>query len=133
VTTTVPADGAVDPAARKLIWVLVPGAVVPAPDRTTIVKLDLWDLGRGLRVSVATSQRMALATLGRFPHVSVTGTQRQTPAGGGCSDTGNWPGLEALGDKRKWVRSPGTPAADQSATAMIDEFPLPLVDRQFIR
>jgi EmrB/QacA subfamily drug resistance transporter len=55
VTTTVPASKAIDPATRKLIWVIVVGALAPALD-TTIVNVALASLGRSLHVSVATSQ-----------------------------------------------------------------------------
>jgi EmrB/QacA subfamily drug resistance transporter len=52
---TVPAGEAIDPATRRLIWVLVVGGVVPLLD-TTIVNVALADLGRSLHTSVATSQ-----------------------------------------------------------------------------
>jgi EmrB/QacA subfamily drug resistance transporter len=55
VTTTLPASKAIDPATRKLIWVIVVGALAPALD-TTIVNVALASLGRSLHVSVATSQ-----------------------------------------------------------------------------
>ena len=43
-TTILPADGAIDPATRKPLWMLVPGTLMPAPG-TTIVKVNLADLG----------------------------------------------------------------------------------------
>jgi EmrB/QacA subfamily drug resistance transporter len=55
VTATVPADEAIDPATRKLIWVLVLGALAPALD-TTIVNVALAALGRSLHAPVAASQ-----------------------------------------------------------------------------
>lgn len=53
-TTAVPGQR-VDPALRRLVWVLVLGALAPALD-TTIVNVALATLGRELHVSVATSQ-----------------------------------------------------------------------------
>jgi EmrB/QacA subfamily drug resistance transporter len=55
VTSTVPASTAIDPATRRLIWVIVLGALAPALD-TTIVTVALASVGRSLHVSVATSQ-----------------------------------------------------------------------------
>jgi EmrB/QacA subfamily drug resistance transporter len=55
VTSTAPAGQAIDPATRKLIWVIVVGALAPALD-TTIVNVALASMGRSLHVSVATSQ-----------------------------------------------------------------------------
>jgi EmrB/QacA subfamily drug resistance transporter len=55
VTATVPASKTIDPATRKLIWVIVIGALAPALD-TTIVNVALASLVRSLHVSVATSQ-----------------------------------------------------------------------------
>jgi len=55
VTSTAPASTAIDPATRKLIWVIVIGALAPALD-TTIVNVALASMGRSLHVSVATSQ-----------------------------------------------------------------------------
>jgi len=49
------ADEAVGPATRKLVWVIVLGAMAPALD-TTIVTVALAALGRGLHASVASSQ-----------------------------------------------------------------------------
>lgn len=54
-TPTAPAGKAIDPATRKLIWVIVIGALAPALD-TTIVNVALASMGRSLHVSVATSQ-----------------------------------------------------------------------------
>jgi EmrB/QacA subfamily drug resistance transporter len=54
-STTTPADEAIDPATRRLIWVLVAGGMAPVLD-TTIVNVALPALGRALHVSVATSQ-----------------------------------------------------------------------------
>ncbi len=54
-TPAAKADEAIDPATRKLIWVIVLGALAPALD-TTIVNVALASLGRSLHVSVATSQ-----------------------------------------------------------------------------
>jgi EmrB/QacA subfamily drug resistance transporter len=55
VTTAVPADEAIDQQTRKLIWILVLGALAPALD-TTIVNVALATLGRSLHASVAASQ-----------------------------------------------------------------------------
>jgi EmrB/QacA subfamily drug resistance transporter len=55
VTPTTPAGQAIDPATRKLIWVIVIGALAPALD-TTIVNVALASMGRSLHASVATSQ-----------------------------------------------------------------------------
>jgi EmrB/QacA subfamily drug resistance transporter len=54
-TATAQADEDFDPGIRKLIRVLVLGALAPALD-ATVVNVALAALGRGLRVSVATSQ-----------------------------------------------------------------------------
>jgi hypothetical protein len=54
VRPTVPAGEAIDPATRRLIWVLVVGGIVPLLD-TTIVNVALADLGRSWHASVATS------------------------------------------------------------------------------
>jgi EmrB/QacA subfamily drug resistance transporter len=55
VTATARADEDFDPGTRKLIRVLVLGALAPAFD-ATVVNVALAALGRGLHVSVATSQ-----------------------------------------------------------------------------
>jgi hypothetical protein len=55
VIVTSPADQAIDPAARKLIWVLAVGGLAPVLD-TAIVNVALAALGRALHVSVASSQ-----------------------------------------------------------------------------
>jgi EmrB/QacA subfamily drug resistance transporter len=52
--TTVPEKG-VDPALRKLIWVLILGLLAPALD-TTIVNVALATIGTAMHTSVATSQ-----------------------------------------------------------------------------
>lgn len=49
------AEEAVDPETRKLVWIIVLGAIAPALD-TTIVAVALAALGRGLHTSVASSQ-----------------------------------------------------------------------------
>jgi len=54
-TTPKPAEERVDPGLRKLIWILVLGALAPALD-TTIVNVALPTLGQSLHSSVATSQ-----------------------------------------------------------------------------
>jgi EmrB/QacA subfamily drug resistance transporter len=51
------ADEPIDPKTRKLIWILVLGAMAPALD-TTIVNVALPALGRGLHTSVASTQWM---------------------------------------------------------------------------
>jgi EmrB/QacA subfamily drug resistance transporter len=55
VTMPAPDDEDFGPGTRKLIRVLVLGALLPALD-ATVVNVALTDLGRGLHVSVATSQ-----------------------------------------------------------------------------
>ena len=50
-----PPDTAIDPVTRKLIWVIVLGALAPALD-TTIVNVALASMGRSLHVSLAASQ-----------------------------------------------------------------------------
>ena len=54
-TTDVAPDQPIDPALRRLIWVLVLGALAPALD-TTIVNVALAALGRALHAPVATTQ-----------------------------------------------------------------------------
>jgi len=54
-TAAVQADDDFDPGTRKLIRVLVLGALAPALD-TTVVNVALAALGRGLHISVAASQ-----------------------------------------------------------------------------
>jgi EmrB/QacA subfamily drug resistance transporter len=54
-STATTADQRIDPALRKLIWILVLGALAPALD-TTIVNLALATLGRALHTSIATGQ-----------------------------------------------------------------------------
>ena len=54
-TAAVPAGEAIDPATRKLIWVIVVSGIAPVLD-ATIVNVALADLGRSLHASVATSQ-----------------------------------------------------------------------------
>ena len=54
-TTDPDASDVVDPALRKLIWVLVLGLLAPALD-TTIVNVALSTIGTAMRTSVATSQ-----------------------------------------------------------------------------
>jgi len=49
------AEEPVDPETRKLVWIIVLGAMAPALD-TTIVTVALAALGRGLHTSVASSQ-----------------------------------------------------------------------------
>ena len=53
--TATTADQRIDPALRRLIWILVLGALAPALD-TTIVNVALDTLGRALHSSIATSQ-----------------------------------------------------------------------------
>ncbi len=54
-STATAADQRIDPALRKLIWILILGALAPALD-TTIVNVALATLGRALHTSIATSQ-----------------------------------------------------------------------------
>src|SRR6266545_1241570 len=54
-STATAADERIDPALRKLIWILILGALAPALD-TTIVNVALATLGRALHTSIATSQ-----------------------------------------------------------------------------
>src|SRR2546423_10310371 len=54
-TTPKPSDERVDPGLRKLIWILVLGALAPALD-TTIVNVALPTLGQALHASVVTTQ-----------------------------------------------------------------------------
>jgi MFS family permease len=54
-STATASDERIDPALRKLIWVLVLGALAPALD-TTIVNVALATLGQALHTSLAKSQ-----------------------------------------------------------------------------
>jgi len=54
-TETSPAEEPIDPALKRLTWVLVLGALAPALD-TTIVNVALAAIGSGLHASVSTTQ-----------------------------------------------------------------------------
>jgi EmrB/QacA subfamily drug resistance transporter len=55
VATSTPSDDRLDPALRRLIWILVLGGIAPILD-TTIVNVALATLGRDLHASVAITQ-----------------------------------------------------------------------------
>ena len=75
--TLVPEKG-VDPALRKLIWVIVLGLLAPALD-TTIVNVALATIGTAMHTSVATSQWTItgyLLAMGMAMPVSVWAAER---------------------------------------------------------
>jgi EmrB/QacA subfamily drug resistance transporter len=90
VTTAVPAGEAIDPGTRKLIWILVLGALAPALD-TSIVNVALAALGRSLHAPVAASQW------------AITG---YLLAMGMAMPVTRWVS-ERFGDKRVWLWSLG--------------------------
>ena len=53
--TSTPSDSRLDPALRRLIWILVLGGIAPILD-TTIVNVALATLGRDLHASGAVTQ-----------------------------------------------------------------------------
>jgi single-strand DNA-binding protein len=120
-STATASDDRIDPALRKLIWVLVLGALAPALD-TTIVNVALATLGQALHTSLATSQWTITGYLlasGRLPLPSGRGwsstiAARTTPIrpSGSPARTTAWPTPSTTP-----ATSPPAPAGEPNASA----------------